>query len=103
SGTRAYRAVDRLEGGVVVRGRDEPRLERTGRSVDPMVEQGVEERRIPPGLAGARRLVVAHRSVAEEDPEHGACALDAVRHRGGRERLAQDRLEPVRVVLQRAV
>src|SRR5690606_24084973 len=76
-----------LERRVVVRGREEPRLEHARGRRDARLEQRVEEGRIPPRLLRLRVGIVAHRPLSEGDREQAAGARDHVGDPLGSERL----------------
>src|SRR4051794_33236946 len=63
---------DPVQDGVVVSGRDEPRLVRGGRQVDAAVQHRVEEGGIAPGLLAAGAVVVADLVLGEEHREQAA-------------------------------
>src|SRR4051812_41767966 len=73
TGSRRQGAHHAVQGAFVVGGGEEPRLERTRREVDALVEHGVEERREPVGPLPARGCEVPHAShvvgLGEEDAE----------------------------------
>ena len=77
-GGRRQGVDETVERGVVVRGRDEPRLVGARGQVDPVVEHRMEERGVPPRLLGTGRVVVARHAVAEEDREQVSRARERV-------------------------